>query len=173
MITSFKGLVLADLRRAQQLIARMGNEIDPQFRIASPEGDYWIALTFSNDEAERARRLALVSDFMALKSSAGFVLATEVKEPDAVVAMGVTHTQRIGVLSRISRRPLTFTKEEWLDEADVAEEIFDLLPRGPRELSEARVAEIESLFGLGGQFPAVKIDRRFSGGVGEQLTQQQ
>jgi hypothetical protein len=166
MISSFKDLVLADLRRAQQLIARVGDEIDPQFRIASLEGDYWIALTFTDDEAERARRLALVSDFMALKSSPGFVLATEIKVPDAVVAMGVTHTQRVGVLSRIDRKPLTFAEEEWLDEAEVAEEIFDLLPRGRRELSEAHMLEIERFFGPGGQFPAVKIDKRFARGVG-------
>jgi hypothetical protein len=166
MISSFKDLVLADLRRAQQLIVRAGAEIDPQFRIASPEGDYWIALTLLDDEGERARRLALVSDFMALKSSPGFVLATEIKIPDAIVAMGVTHAQRVGVLSRIGRKPLTFAEVEWLDEAEVADEIFDLLPRGPRELSDTRIEEIDSFFGPCGQFPAVKIDKRFARGVG-------
>jgi hypothetical protein len=35
-----------------------------------------------------------------------------------------------------------------------------------RELSEARMAEIESFFGLGGKFPAVKIDKRLARGVG-------
>jgi hypothetical protein len=168
MISSFKDLVLADLRRAQQLIVRAGAEIDPQFRIASPEGDYWIALTLLDlaDECERARRLALVSDFMALKSSPGFVLATEIKIPDAIVAMGVTHAQRVGVLSRIGRKPLTFAEVEWLDEAEVADEIFDLLPRSRRELSDKRIAEIDSFFGPCGQFPAIKIDKRFARGVG-------
>jgi hypothetical protein len=46
----------------------VGDEIDPQFRIASAEGEYWIALTLLDDEAERVRRLALISDFMALKA---------------------------------------------------------------------------------------------------------
>jgi hypothetical protein len=115
VITSFKDLALADLRRAQRLITKVGDEIDPQFRIASAEGEFWIALTLPDEQAERARRLALVSDFMALKCSPGFVLATEIAEPDAIVAIGVTHAQCIGVLSRISRKPLTFAQEEWLD----------------------------------------------------------
>lgn len=35
---SFGELVLADLLRAQRLKIRIEDEIDPQFRIASPEG---------------------------------------------------------------------------------------------------------------------------------------
>jgi hypothetical protein len=166
MITSFRKLVLAELQRAQRLIARVGVEIDPQFRIATPDGDYWIALTLPNDEAERFRRLALVTDFMALKCSPGFVLATEIREPDAVVAIGVTHAERIGVLSRIGREPLTFGQLEWLDETEVGEEVSDLLPCGLRDFSDARIAEIESLFGADGEFPAMKIERRVAGGVG-------
>jgi len=32
-------LVLADLKRALRLIALIEDDLDPQFRIASPEGD--------------------------------------------------------------------------------------------------------------------------------------
>jgi hypothetical protein len=86
--------------RGRPANTRIGDEIDPQFRIASAEGDYWIALTLPEDAVERARRMNLVSDFMALKSSPAFVLATEIKEPDAIVAIGVAHAERVGVLSR-------------------------------------------------------------------------
>jgi hypothetical protein len=68
--------------------------------------------------------------------------------------------------SRISRKPLTFEEVEWLDEAEVADEIFNLLPRGLRELSEARILEIETFFGPGGKCSAVQIDKRFARGVG-------
>jgi hypothetical protein len=95
-ITSLRDVVLADLRRAKRLIERLGDEIAPQFRIASPEGDYWIALTLPPDTAERAHRLQLVSDFMVLKSSSGFVLSTEIKEPDAIITIGITRVECLG-----------------------------------------------------------------------------
>ena len=47
---TFKDLVEADLRRAVRLITKLQDEIDPQFRIATPEGDYWIALQLPPDK---------------------------------------------------------------------------------------------------------------------------
>jgi hypothetical protein len=41
--TSLQQLVLADLERAQQLIIKHHAELDPQWRIASPNGDYYLA----------------------------------------------------------------------------------------------------------------------------------
>jgi hypothetical protein len=46
---TFKELVEADLRRAARLVIKVQDEIDPQFRIATPEGDYWIAVTLPQD----------------------------------------------------------------------------------------------------------------------------
>ena len=66
---NFREVVLADLLRAQRLKIRIEDEIDPQFRIASPEGDWWIAMTLDRDLAERKRQMALVSKFMASKLS--------------------------------------------------------------------------------------------------------
>ena len=37
---TFKDLVEADLRRAARLVIEIQDEIDPQFWIATPEGDY-------------------------------------------------------------------------------------------------------------------------------------
>lgn len=56
-------LVLADLKRAQRLIALIEDDLDSQFRIASPEGDWWIGITLSADAQERKRQLGLVSRF--------------------------------------------------------------------------------------------------------------
>ena len=42
---NLRELVEADLRRALRIIIKIQDEIDPQFRIATPEGDYWIAVT--------------------------------------------------------------------------------------------------------------------------------
>lgn len=157
MLRSLKDLVLADLRRAQRLIARIDDEIDPQFRIASAEGDWWIAVTLPEDLAERARCFALVSDFMAFKASPAFVLAVELKEPDAVCAIGVTHKEVMGAVSLIERRPLSFAPVMWIDRAAIDDDTLALLPRGRRELSAKRVAEIDAWFGSEGKFPAMKI----------------
>jgi len=49
--------VLADLLLARRLIVRIGDEIDAQFRIAPPEGDWWIGMTLDRDRAERKRQI--------------------------------------------------------------------------------------------------------------------
>ena len=74
---TFKELVEADLRRAARLIIKVQDEVDPQFRIATPEGDYAIAVTLSRDPRERMMMLRRVSAFMAWKNAMGFILASE------------------------------------------------------------------------------------------------
>lgn len=155
---SFRDLVEADLRRAARLVASTHPDpIDPQFRIASAQGDWWIAITLTDDVAERQRRLMLVRDFMAWKLAPAFVLATELAEPDAVCAIGVSHRETIGCLARITRTPLAASAIEWLDAAQLGDEIPALLPRGSAALSEKRLAELEIWFGAAGKFPAVQI----------------
>ena len=155
---SFRELVEADLRRAARLVARTHPDpIDPQFRIASPDGDWWIAITLTEDPTERERRLALVRDFMAWKLSPAFVLATELAEPDSVCAIGVSHREMIGCLARITRRPLSLGSIEWLDARQLGDDIPALLPRRAVTLSAARIGELEAWFGAAGRFPAVRI----------------
>ena len=56
-------LVRADLERAQRLVRKIHPEpIDPQFRIASPDGDWWIAITLTENAKERRRRLRATAD---------------------------------------------------------------------------------------------------------------
>ena len=43
--------------------------------------------------------MALVSDFMAWKLSPGFVLATELHEPDAVLSVGLMHNDYRALIS--------------------------------------------------------------------------
>lgn len=150
----------ADLERAQRLIRRTGDEIDPQFRIASPQGDFWIAMTLSHDETERAQQMALLSDFMALKLAPAFVMAAEIAEPDAVSAVGFTvRGEFAGAVSMIGREPLRFSAPMWLARDQVGEDLAALLPRGSRALSAKRIAELEAMFGPSGRFPAVKLSR--------------
>ena len=76
---NFREIVLADLARAQRLISKIDDPggIDPQFRIATPEGDFHIAMTLADDPGERLRQMRMVSRFMAWKMAAGFTLASE------------------------------------------------------------------------------------------------
>lgn len=149
--------VLADLARAQRLIRRTGVELDPQFRIASPEGDWALAITLSADEKERQRQFGLVARFMAWKSCLGFTHAVELMEPDALVCIGVTHKGVYGVISMIERKPLSFAEPFALSREQIGDEVPALLPCGAISLSDGEIEELRAYFGAGGTFPAVHV----------------
>jgi len=155
---TLRELVLADLQRAKRLIKRVHPDpIDPQFRIASAEGDWWIGITLTENAKERARRLALVSDFMAWKLSPGFVLATELHEPDAVLGLGLQHNDYAAFISLIERKPLGFSTPKLVMRENMDAAMLGLLPRGARTITKARAKELAAWFGAEGKFPAVKI----------------
>ena len=135
---TFKELVEADLRRAARLIIKVQDEIDPQFRIATPEGDYWLAVTLPRETRERMMMLRRVSAFMAWKKALGFILASELQVPDCVYALGVMRQEVHACLARIARtsKPWTaanFGEVEWLDRSAIGQEMIDLL-RGARSV---------------------------------------
>jgi hypothetical protein len=159
---NFRELVEADLRRAGRLIIKIQDEIDPQIRIATPAGDYWIAVTLPKDTYGRKVVLRNLSLFMAWKQSLGFTLASELIEPDAVYCLGVTLKERYGCMARVRREPRPWTAKnfgavEWLPENSIDPMLLDLLPRGAREITSRDLATLEKWFGAKGKFPAVKI----------------
>ncbi len=160
---SLKELVIADLERAQRLIRKVNDEIDPQFRIATPEGDYWIAMTLSPDLNERQAQMRMVSRFMAWKLSPGFTLASELMQPDSVYCFGATHKEQLAAISLIERNPLRFAKLQWLSPGQIGEEIRELLPKGAITLDVGMIDELREYFVPEGKFPAVHIE---SGRVG-------
>jgi hypothetical protein len=154
---NFREIVLADLLRAQRLILRIQDEIDPQFRIASPEGDWWIGMTLDDNLQERERQMRLVSRFMQWKLSPAFTIASELKEPDAVYCVGVSHHECHGILSLIARNPIRFAPEQWLTRAQIGDEVPSMLARGATRLDARAIAELEEWFGPDGKFPGMKI----------------
>jgi hypothetical protein len=154
---NFREIVLADLLRAQRLILRVQDEIDPQFRIASPEGDWWIGMTLADDPRERERQMRLVSRFMQWKLSPAFTMASEIISPDAVYCIGVSHRECHAAMSRIIRNPVRFAEIEWLTRSQIGDEYPSLLPRGKATLDVQAIAELEEWFGPNGKFPAVRI----------------
>jgi hypothetical protein len=67
-----RDFVEADLHWAARLIIKVQDEIDPQFRFSTPEGDYHIAVTLPADDDQRRAMLRRVSAFMAWKQALGF-----------------------------------------------------------------------------------------------------
>ena len=150
-------LVLADLKRAQRLIALIEDELDPQFRIASPEGDWWIGITLSADAQERKRQLGMVSRFMAWKLAPAFTQTVELEEPSAVACVGCSHVETIGYVSLIERKPLRFSEPIAFAVDQIGDEIGALLPRGEVSLTQAEIAALKRSFAEDGVFPAVHI----------------
>lgn len=159
---TFRDIVEADLRRAARLVIKVQDEIDPQFRIATPEGDYWLAVTLPGDATERNAMLRRIRAFLAWKQATAFTFASELVDPDCVYCVGIAGRERHACLSRIRRHPMPWTAAsfgtiEWLPETSIDPEIAALLPDGPRPMTPKEVAAAEKWFGREGRFPAVHI----------------
>jgi hypothetical protein len=158
-LLNLKGIVLAGLLQAQKLVRFIDDPggIDPQFHIMTPKGDFWIAMTLSEEPPERMIQLQLVSKFMACKTALAFTLAGELTNPDAVYCFGASHNEQIAAVSAIDRDPIRFGSPEWLPAEQVGEEILALLPRGKIMASAADLTELDAYFGPAGKFPALRL----------------
>jgi hypothetical protein len=159
---NLRELVEADVRRAARLVIKIQDEIDPQFRFATPEGDYWMAVTLPRDPYGRKVILRNLTLFMAWKQAFGFTLASEIFEPDAVFCVGITYKERAACLARIRREPKPWTAKtfggiEWLPESSIDPVLLDMLPKGAREIGAGDLATLDKWFGAAGKFPAVKL----------------
>jgi hypothetical protein len=159
---TFRELVEADLRRAAQLVIKVQDDIDPQFRIATPEGDYALAVMLPVDPQERRAMLRRVGTFMTWKQATAFTLASELHQPDCVYCVGISARDRYACIQRIRRTPMPWTLAnleavEWLPDTSIDPAIAALLPIGPRPLTPKDVAAAEKWFGKAGRFPAVHI----------------
>jgi hypothetical protein len=136
-----------------------------QVRIATPEGDYWFAVTLPGDPYQRSVILRNLSLFMAWKQALGFTLASELYEPGSVYCAGITLKERCACLARINREPRpwvakNFGTVEWLPEASIDPFLLDLLPRGAREVTSGDIQTHDEWFGMKGKFPGEDQNRR-------------
>jgi hypothetical protein len=159
---TFRELVEADLQRAARLIIKVVDEIDWQVRIATPNGDYHLAITMPDDARERSAMLRRLEAFMDWKRAAAFCLCVEAHEPDAVYAVGISRQERHSCLARIARHPKPWTAAnfgtvEWLPDASIDPAIAGLLARTPRPMTPKQVAALDAWFGVSGRFPAVHL----------------
>lgn len=132
-------------------------EVVPRFLVLTPDRDWTIFAPLPNDMGERLRRLRLVHGFLAWKSATGFVLSTELREPDCVLSAGVTRKGVTCAARPILRKPLMVGAIEWLPETAIGDEIITLLPRGRVSLDAETEAALMQTFGVGGEFEARRM----------------
>lgn len=152
----------ADLRRAARLVVKIQDEIDPQVRVATPEGDYWIGMTLPGDDDGRRLVLGALETFMVWKEALAFTFAAELTEPDCLWCCAVSARERHACLSRVRRTPRPWTAAsfgavEWLPASSIDPAIAGLLPRERRALTPKDVSAADKWFGRNGRFPAVHI----------------
>lgn len=145
---TFRDSVEVDLRRGARLIIKHQDEIDWNLRLATPEGDYHLAVTMPSNEADRKSMLRRLETFMQWKQVMAFCLVVEVHEPDSVYAAGFSKTERIHCLSRITRTPKPWTAAnfgpvEWLPEAAIDLAVAALLPVVARAMIPKEIAALQ------------------------------
>ena len=159
---TFRELVEADLRRAARLIIKIQDEIDWQFRIATPNGDLHLAITMPSGDYERKQMLRRLGTFLHWKQAPAFCLAVELHQPDAVYVVGISTRERVNCMARIKRHPkpwaaANFGEVEWQSESTIDPTIAALLPQQPRPMTPKEISALEKWFGVSGQFPAVHV----------------
>jgi hypothetical protein len=164
---SLRDLMLQDLARSLAIV-RDGHEIVPAWHVLTPVGDFLILTRFDPDKPDqRERMLTLVPRFMAWKMATAFVLTAETwlgpertrSGEEAVLAIGVSRTERLGVLRRIRRTPgLVFMPPEWLRADTLDENYFRLLPSGQNTVSAEEAAMLAAVFGEDGELPANRLN---------------
>jgi hypothetical protein len=163
---ALRDLMLADLSHVFQII-RAGEEAVPTWHILTPSGDYVIMVKFNADVPDqRERAFALVPRFMAWKLATAFVMTGETwlgpersrSGEEAVLAIGVSRTERLGVIRRIVRKPggPLFLPPEWLRADQIDESYFNLLPAGVGAVTAEEVEMLNVVFGENGEMPAVR-----------------
>jgi hypothetical protein len=109
---SLATVMLEQLAIARRIVTD-GHEVVPAWRIGTPDGAWLILTRFDPDKPGQSdRALHLVRRFMTWKLAQSFVLAAETwlgptvtrTGEEAVTAIGVSRSERLGVLQRVRRK---------------------------------------------------------------------
>jgi hypothetical protein len=104
--------------------------------------------------------LYLVPRFMAWKLATAFILTAETwlgpertrSGEEAVLAIGVSRSERLGVIRRIRRTPgLVFMPPEWLRSDSIDEQYSELLPSGQSTVPAEEAMMLAEIFGEDGE----------------------
>lgn len=158
--------IMIDQIATARILVEDGDEVIPAWRISTPEGAFLVLTSFDQDKPEqRERALLLVSRFMTWKMATSFVLtvqtwlksalAFEDVSEEALLVIGVSHHERLGLVQRLRRPdPIVLGMPEWLMPDQIDEAYVQLLPSGASEISAEEIAELAVIFGEGGEMAA-------------------
>lgn len=161
-LRGLRRIALLDLRRGVRLAIAVQDDIDPQFRIATPNGDVAVAVTFPEGRRGRDEVFAKIRDLCAWKQALAYTMTFGIQEPDALMAVGVSALGIVACMTEISGEKGTFTEDSfghpvWMAASSIGEEFAGLLPGRVSSLSDAALKELEAWFGPDGRFPAVDV----------------
>ena len=139
-----RDMIEEELARSRGIIVD-GHELVPRFRMAAEDGETLIFVQLPDDLAARNERMSLVQSYMAVKMVRSFVMATELMEPDASTAIGVSHDFCEAALQMITRKPISFGPVEWLDRASIGDEIPAMLPPRVASVTSEQIALVDHL----------------------------
>ena len=150
--------LMDELALSERLI-RGGSDVLPRFRIFAPEGQYVVFMPPPEGSDEAARRMILMSEFMAWKMAIGFVFSAELKDPRAIASYCVMRAITLGFMRRVSwRAGLAFGATEALDPERFATKLLALLPPRQTTLTFSDCDELARVFDEDeGELPARRV----------------
>ena len=160
-----RDLMLEELEAGKRIVAG-GHEIVPTWTLFTPDGAFVILTRFDPDKSEQRQRLMeLIPKFLAWKQATAFLCRVETwlgeegaRGEEAVLVVAVSRAERIGVISRIHRKPeLRFDPPMWVPEEYLDPTYFRLLPTGESIVSAEEAAELALIFGETGELPAKRV----------------
>lgn len=147
---------------------RVQDDIDPQLRIATPQGDIAVSVTFPEGCHERDCTLQVLQRFCAWKQALAYTMTFNIAEPNALMTVGVSGKNVVGCILRVTGVPGTLSEASfgaplWVTPDSIGDEFLSLLPERTSALSEDDLRELESWFGVEGWFPAIHVASGRSG----------
>jgi hypothetical protein len=158
---SLRNVMLDQLAIGRRVVAD-GSEVVPAWRIGCEDGDWLILTRFDPDKpAQRDRAIAIVKRFMVWKLARSFILTAEtgIGRIEAVIAIGASRSERLGVMQAIIRRNggVQFGPMQWPTPEQMDPLYWTLLPRREESLTAEEAAELQLMVGEAGEFPAWKL----------------
>ena len=144
-------MILRELERSRQII-RGGDVLVPRFVVSTPDGEFSVFADLPTATKKHDELLAKLYGFMIWKRASAFVMSCQWHEPNAVCSIGVSRPTVEGMMQVISRGPpLEFGPLIKLEPEQIGDELPALLPRRSATLSADTIAELERIFGPGGE----------------------
>ena len=144
----FRSHILTELALSERII-RKGMGVAPRFTVFAPDAAHTAMVELPDGEQERSKQLSAIRGFMIFKAAHGFLLASEIIDPDVISVIAVRRSEVIGALKHINRDPLSFGKTEWFGRENVDDAVINLLPPKSLSITHGELAEIELAYGKG------------------------